>query len=349
MGFLGTPLGYIMYWLFQFIQNYGLTLIIFVLITKIALLPLAIKQQKSTAKTMAFQPKLKKLEKQYGKNKQKYQEEMMKLYEQEGISPMGGCLPTVIQMLLLFGIVDVIYNPLKHLLHIDKSIIAAAGEKIGAAASQLNIIKTVQTSPQEYATIFGADNLSKITDFKMTFLGLNLGDVPNQVWGALIIIPIVSFITQVLSTLISMRQQKQMGQNMQGMMKGMMYIMPIFSLFIAFTLPAGVGVYWIVSNIFQLGQQILLYKVYSPEKLALIPDKGSERVKAKMAKKRLKMEAYNKVMAERGVQPRGQGSSDLDKVKEISGESFSEKEEAKRRLAEARRRQAEKYDEDYKE
>ncbi|MEG2814272.1 MAG: YidC/Oxa1 family membrane protein insertase, partial [Oscillospiraceae bacterium] len=348
MGFLGTPLGFIMYWLFQFIQNYGLTLIIFVIITKLALLPLAIKQQKSTAKTMAFQPKLKKLEKQYGTNKQKYQEEMMKLYEKEGVSPMGGCLPTLIQMLLLFGIVDVIYNPLKHLLHIDAAIITKAGAAIGKAASQLNIIKTVQADPQKYASIFG-DQLSKVTDFKMTFLGLNLGDIPNQVWGILILIPVISFITQVLSTLISMRQQKAMGQTMQGPMKGMMYIMPIFSLFIAFTLPAGVGVYWIVSNIFQLGQQVLLYKVYSPEKLATMQDKGSEKVRKKMAKKRLKMEAYNKLMEERGIAPKGQATPDIEKIKELNGESISEKEAAKKRLAEARRRQAEKYGEDYKE
>ena len=104
MAIIGIPLGWIMNWLQQLIGNYGWTLVVFTVIVKILMTPLTIKQQKSSAKMAAFQPKMKELENRYKNNKAKYQEEMMKLYEREGYSPTSGCLPTVIQMIILFGI-----------------------------------------------------------------------------------------------------------------------------------------------------------------------------------------------------------------------------------------------------
>lgn len=354
MGFLGTPLGYIMYWIFKFINSYGWSLIIFVILTKLLLFPLSIKQQKNTARMAAFQPKLKALEKKCGKDKQKYQQEMMKLYEQEGMSPTAGCLPMAVQMILLFGIIDVIYNPLKHLLKVPANLIAKAGEVIGksARASQLQIISDVQAnSNPKLNAIFPQDVLDRIMHFDMKFAGIDFGAVPELGFNLLVLIPIFSGITAFLMTIITMKQQSRNGQQMQGAMKYMMYFTPLMSVWIGFTLPAGVGVYWIVANIVQIGITLVLGQIYTPEKLATMTDKNSEKTKERMRKKREKLEAYNKLMEAKGKAPKSIASEKTisNENSEVDTTSLKEKELAKLRLAEARKKMAEKYGDEYTE
>lgn len=357
MGFLGTPLGFIMYAIESFIHNYGLTLILFVLLTKAVLYPLAVKQQKTTAKTASIQPKLQALQKKCGKDKQKYQQEMMKLYEEEGVNPAGGCLPMLVQFALLFGIIDVIYKPLKHLLRIPadkvKEAIDIAVKALGAQGnSEIALIHQVQTSPELYTSALGGEFIEKIQNFDMTFLGIDLGIVPKLEWSWLLLLPLVSGGSAFIMSMISMRQQAKNGQVMQGPMKYMMYLSPLMSVWFAFSLPAGVAVYWIVSNLFQIGQQLLLGKLYSPAKLAVMTDKNTEKNREKMRIKREKMEAYNQQLIAQGKAPLKQvaDSSKTAAPKEkIDSESVvRDKDEAKARLAEARRRMAEKYGDEYK-
>ena len=230
MGILGTPLGWIMKWIYDFLFHfniagaYGWALVLFILLTKLLTYPLSVKQQKSTARMAAFQPKLKQLEKQYGKDKNRYQQEMMKLYEEEGINPMNGCLPMMVTFLLLFGIIDVIYNPLKHLLQVPADLIQEATQILGRATStaQLEIISAIQNGSTAYDGLFDGSIMEQIQNFDMNFLGFNMGEIPNQVWGLLVIIPIVSFLTQIVSTLVSMKVQEKNGQKMQGGMKWFM-------------------------------------------------------------------------------------------------------------------------------
>ena len=133
MGFLGTPLGWIMRFIYDFIQNYGFTLIIFTILVRMLMFPLSVKQQKSTAKMQVFQPKIQKLQKQYKNDKQRLQEETMKLYEEEGYNPMSSCLPLVINMVVLFGMIDVVYKPLKHLLGVSSDLVNQATELLKEA------------------------------------------------------------------------------------------------------------------------------------------------------------------------------------------------------------------------
>lgn len=357
MGFLGTPLGWIMYAIESFVHNYGISLILFVLITKVVLLPLSIKQQKTMGRSSALAPKLANLQKMYGNNKQKYNEEMMKLYEQEGVNPMGGCLPMLVQFALLFGIIDVIYKPLKHLLRVPKDMIDAAIKIVGqTAGSEISVMNAVQTDPGKFTTIFTDGWLEKIQSFDMTFFGINLGDVPPVAWTWLLLIPIISGITAFLMSHISMKQQEKMGQKMQGMMKGMMYFTPLMSVWFGFTLPTGVGIYWIVSNIFSIVQTIVLYRIYTPERLATLTDKNAERNREKMKLKREKLEEYNKRLIAQGKQPMSMPSDAPAKkgkpveVTALDRESAQrEKELQKNKIAEARKRMAEKYGDEYKE
>ena len=107
-GFLGVPLGFILKLIYSVVQNYGWSLVLFTLITRLILLPLNFKQQKSMVQMNILKPKMDALQKQYGNNKEKYSEETMKLYKKYGISPFSGCLPLLIQFPILFALFDVI-------------------------------------------------------------------------------------------------------------------------------------------------------------------------------------------------------------------------------------------------
>lgn len=352
-GILGTPLGWIMRFLYWLIPNYGLSLIVFTILIRLALFPLNVKQQKSSAKMAIFQPKMKELQKKYGKNKEKYQQEMMKLYQEEGYNPMSSCLPMLLQFLFLFGIIDVVYKPLKHLLSIPSDVIEKASDvlaDLGVKSSymELPIINAIQTGkvgkisvdPSAFDSVFSADQLQSIQNFDLSFLGINLGT--NPTWALpLVLIPIISGITSLIVSFVSLRQQKKNGmaeQSGMGMLKGMMFIMPVFSTWIAFTLPAGVGLYWIVSNVFSIFQTIILYRVYSPEKMK---EKVAEEMKNRKKRPSRYQQAMKAAMEQKQTQ---QGSNQKeDKNEDQEEETLS----ASQAIALARKRMAEKYGDEY--
>ncbi len=367
MAILGIPFGWVLHWLQELIGNYGWTLIAFTVIVKILMTPLSIKQQKSSAKMAAFQPKLKELEKRYGKNKEKYQEEMMKLYEREGYSPTNGCLPMVVQMVILFGIIEVVYRPLRYVLQISKDVIDAACTALDLTSSQqLQLINIVQQgsgeSFEKVKNIFSAADLAKIQEFDMNFLGLDLSQTPTLGFNWLILIPILAFATAMLVSLVSMKQQSSAAtEGQQGMMmKVMMFASPVMSLFFTFQLPAGVGLYWIISNITSFASTEIVRRIYTPEKLAELAakDKGSDRQREKMRKKREMLEALNQ-RTEGYREENDKNKQQMDKarkqVRGVSDQSASpsasqasnarKKDElsANDRIAAARKRMAELY------
>ena len=116
-GFLGSLLGYILWGAFYVIQNFGLSIIVFTLIIKLVLFPFSVKQQKSMAGTARLSKKQKELQEKYANNREKYQEELNKLYEKEGVKPMGGCLTSIVPMLVILGIFYAVAYPLTNTLH----------------------------------------------------------------------------------------------------------------------------------------------------------------------------------------------------------------------------------------
>lgn len=356
-----APLGWAMYGIQEIVKNYGWALVIFTILLKLVLFPLSIKQQKSTAKMAAFQPKIKELQKKYGKDKQKLQEEQMKLYEQEGYNPAGGCLPMLVQFGVLFGIIDVVYKPLKHLIRIAPDVIKSAEammvEILGkpTSSAQLMVIKSMQEEipgVDKLAALFTPDQVDKIMNFDMMFLGINIGDIPTWGFNLLIIIPILSGLTAFLTSWISTRQQEKMGQTMQKSMKYMMYAMPLMSLWFCFSVPAGVGVYWIISNLTAIAQTIILGKIYTPEKLANMNDKNKDKNIEKMRIKREKIEEIQKAQRQKYIDkgltpPEPKVARPVKKIQapEIIDDGIS----AQDRIKLARKRLAEKYGETYDE
>ena len=129
-GVIAVPLGFIMKACYLLVKNYGIALILFTIIIRVLLLPLNIKQQKSTARMSKLQPQLQKLQKKYANNKEKYQEEMMNLYAKEGASPTAGCMPMLITMLVLFALIEVVYNPLYYVTNANRDDLDASNKLI---------------------------------------------------------------------------------------------------------------------------------------------------------------------------------------------------------------------------
>lgn len=372
----GIPLGWIMWLLYKVIPNYGIVLILFTILVKAALFPLSIKQQKSTAKMAVFQPKIDEINKKYANNKQKQQEEMMKLYEAHGYNPMSGCLPLLIQFPILFGIIDVVYKPLTHLLRIPKDTMNAAAEilktnyeALGQVVGQQQLQIISEMHNPEHAQWFaslGTKFMDKVSGFNYSLFGLDLGQIPKLGWNWLMLVPILSGLTSLLVSIISTKMSPSAQQQQSGMMKGMMYGMPLLSVLFAFSLPVGVGIYWIISNLLSGVQSVVLFKLYNPEKYKA---EYQAQLEAEEAKRRQEREKRRQKKLARGEELSDEDLEEdelrrRNEAKKSSARTAEEEKAAKdrakeeyltakeinrRRLAEARRQDAEKYGEEYAE
>ena len=318
MEVFGYPLGYIMWAIYQIIHNYGWAIILFTIVTKALLIPFAIKQQKSTIKMQIIQPKMQEIQKKYKNNPQKMNEEIQALYERENYSMAAGCLPMLIQFPIIFGLLDVVYRPLTHLLHISgdtmSQLIQIATGIIGESATsgyapQISILNSVKADPNAYAALGG--------------------DALNSMLNPIILIPILSGVTALLMSLVTMRNTPNAG-SANGSMTAMMMTMPLMSLFFTFMVPAGAGLYWTISNVVAVGQSMLMNHFWNPKEIA-------EKMKAEDEARR-ERERQEKIEAKKRAKEEGRVEDEA---------ALSKKEQDRRRLAEARRRNAEKYGDTY--
>lgn len=277
-GFIGSAFGYILWGAYCLINNYGVAIILFTIIIKLLLFPLSVKQQKAQAGNFKLNAKQKELSVKYAKNREKYNEEMMKLREKEGVGMSGGCLPTLLPMILLFGVYYAVINPLTNTLHIaadsvnkaiaDLVTLPGIGSTFTTSYSQIDIIRLMQSANGKsyLANYFSADQMDKITSYSngYNFCGLNLLDKPSDALWPLILIPIFCFITSMLSSWIMMKMQGNAMEGQPGCMKYAMFFIPLISVFFSYYVPAAVGFYWIISTILGFVNSLVLNKLYSP-------------------------------------------------------------------------------------
>jgi len=263
------PFAWILRKIYELIGSYGWSIIIFQLLAKIVLLPLSIKGKKGMVDTQRIQPKVQELEKRYKNDKNKYSEELSKLYKEEGVSPMSGCLPTLITLPIMLGLYWPISQPLTYLMNLTADQISKIKEVLQLTAtgnmSEMTVAQAIFENFDKVSHL--SENLMKI-DF--TFLGMNLGAVPSwkPPFTFLILIPILSGLTSFgMSKLTTYLQFKSTGTMPQGQNSTMMYMMPLISVWFAFTLPAGLGLYWIASNITAAAQEYFLYLYFEKQKL----------------------------------------------------------------------------------
>lgn len=291
---LYVPFGYLFRILFSFVENYGLALVIFSVFFRVILLPSTIKQQKSSAKMTRLQPKLKRIKEKYQdynpqERQQKIQQETSELYQREGYSSMGaGCLPLLIQFPVLIGLYGIIREPLTYVLDLSEAAITAlteaatnlgliVGNAVAYAESIVisNIDKIVEAAP-ELLTKYSAE-IETIRSFDFTVFGIDLGNIPSNVYSAMgiskesiliLAVPVLSCLTSLLTSLLTQIRQKKANPNMenQQMMGCMMIMMPLWSLLLTWKFPVGMGMYWILSNLIAFLQTLILGYIYAPRK-----------------------------------------------------------------------------------
>lgn len=267
-----TPvLGPVLRFIYNLVNNYGLAIILFSIVIKLILFPLSIKQYKSTAAMKKIQPELTKLQKKYGNDKEKLQKEQMALYEKYGINPMAGCLPTLIQMPILFALYRVIMMPLTYISGISEDKVTAVAEvlKLDTKTLAANQIKLTEMLNNSATLEKVKDIIPSFSQIDFSFLGLNLSETPHfgipksAAEAVLWIIPILAGVTSLLSS-IAMNKMSGMPQNddsQNSQMKAMTYMMPLMSVYFCFILPAGMGIYWIINNVIAIVQQFVLNKI----------------------------------------------------------------------------------------
>ena len=331
---LSGPLGYVMEWIYKLLPSYGWDIIIFTLLINIVKIPLQLSQQKSMAKMSAFQPMMMEIQTKYKDKPEKQQEEMLKLQQDYGYNPTAGCVPMLLNFLVMFGVIGVVYNPLQRIFHISAAALTNAGEALTAAGVNFTAItrdttiisQLVAGGNAELLKCFTAEQIATITEFSqhMTFLGIDLTRVPKIGLSLDIVLPLLSVITMFLSTHISM---KASGQQMQGSMKLTMYMMPLMYLFFCFTYPQAFSLYYVISNIVMTVQTQVMRKVYDPEKMR-------KEVEAEIAAK--------KKQEKRGVKNTTVTVTDPKTGKAVE-KNLSASEMNKRRLEYARQLDAERY------
>ena len=294
-----VPFGYLLDWLDRFANNYGVALILFSLIVKLVLLPMSIKGKKSMLKMSRLAPMAKALEEKYGDDKQKYQVALSQLYKDEGVSMGGGCLWSFIPLLILLPLYYVIREPITYMMHNSRSIAAAVVAYIQASGVELG-------GHAYYAQLAAAGHLgefldelkalpilegAKLREISFSFIGIDLASIPtfqfwkweNPTWSqiGLFLIPLFSGGFQMLSMFISQKMNNKVATNADGEQDEaaaktanqtnttMMLMMPLMSLWIGYSMPAAISIYWIAQAVFGAIQDYFLTvhfrKVYDEE------------------------------------------------------------------------------------
>ena len=335
---IAIPFGYLLDILYRLTTNYGLALILFAVLVKLILLPLTAKGKKSMMKMSRISPRVQELQKKYEGDQQKQNEAVQALYKEEGVSLGGGCLWSFIPILILFPLYYVIREPLQYMLHLETeevsvitNIIKAALpdliEENGAFYSQLLIAPQIGNFVAEIKNALPEISDRVLEGLNFNFLGIDLAQDPsvlglfggewiwnwNHIGGFLI--PVLSAGSQVLHTFVSQKLNNSVVTDQNGIIdeetakksqaaqsnKTMLWMGPAMSLWIGFTVPAAMSLYWLVQ-----GLASIIIDAYLTKKYRKIYDaEDAERLKKHMAQEALEAEKERLRAERRAANPEG--------------------------------------------
>ena len=313
--YICVPFAWLVRLFYNLTNSYGVALILFTLVIKLIMLPFQMKSKKSMMRMSRVSGQMQELQKRYAKNQAKLQEEMQKLYEEEGVNPMSVCLWSLIPFPILIALYSIIRQPITHFMMLSKDVLqtvvqsaADAGVNLTnivmmdkatgapalkdglyqmAAYGQINLVKAVQE--------MGLSTPEGWFDMNYNFLGLDLTATPWEyvksftfTWAVIgvILIPILAGLSQFVFSKLTMKTQPQADAAGGASMKSMMYMMPLMSVYIAFIMPAALGVYWIAQSVFSLIQEAILNKTFS----AKLSEEEEARFQARQADRQRRME-----------------------------------------------------------
>ena len=310
MQYILMPFSWLLLFFYNFLNSYGLALILFAIVIKVILFPVTLKSKKSMIQTTMLSGKMQQLQKQYGKDRERYNLEVQKLYEREHVNPMGGCLWSMIPLVLLIALYAIIREPLVNLMDVPKDMIDTVAGITGIAntgaypqiymAEAMNdpaILQSVKDALGEAG--------SKVFAMDFSFLGINLASVPTwKFWAnglswssiGLTILPLVSTVISFLSMKVSMDTNKinsaqPKNDQMERTNKTMLWTMPLMSLWIGFTVPAGLSIYWIAQYLVNMIQELICAKLLKKDYEAARVAAEEQARQAKEDEKRRKEEA----------------------------------------------------------
>ncbi|MBR2937863.1 MAG: YidC/Oxa1 family membrane protein insertase [Oscillospiraceae bacterium] len=327
------PFGYLLSWLYQLFNNYGWALIVFAVVLKFVLLPATAKGKKSTMKMSRLTPRLQALQKKYAGDQQKLNEATQALYREEGVSMGGGCLWSFIPLLILLPLYTVVRQPINYMLHESAEVAAEIVKVIKTAMpnvfgknqyyDQLIAAPLIPQFVEELKGVVG--NPETLNGLNFGFLGIDLGAVPTfnvfkwDTWdwahiGAFLL-PLLSAGGQIMSMLISQRmnnslvtdekglQDKETAKNSQANQsnKMMLYMFPLMSLWIGFTVPCALSLYWFVQGLVSTAMDVYLTKKYRK----IYDAEDAERLKKAMEEEAIEAEKERQRAERRAANPDG--------------------------------------------
>lgn len=269
---IANVLGYLLNFIYNIVNNYGLAIILFTLLIKIVLLPISIKQQKTMKKSAKMQVELKQIQEKYKNDQEKANQEMMSLYKKNNMSPFSGCLSSIIQIILLLSVFYLVRSPLTYMKKVDLELIDKYKDEL-SVSSNYPEVQVIKEKGGEDERVY----------LNMNFLGLDLSNVPSANYKdfKVFIIPILYVLSSIVSMKLTLNMQgnskkkkddntdenkeKELSEQMPDMSKSMSYMMPIMAVSISLVAPLGLGLYWLVNNVLMIGERMLLNKFIKDE------------------------------------------------------------------------------------
>ena len=348
MGIILQPFAWLLLFFYNLFSSYGVALILFAIVIKLILFPVTLKSKKSMIQTTMLSEQMQKLQKQYGKDRERYNLEVQKLYEKEHVNPMGGCLWSLIPMFVLIALYGIIREPLTYFMSMSMEQIETlaaeldwpaaalangwltqgALEKLqeqladgkitslfqNGAYNQLYLLSLVK--PENLAALQTATGAESLFVLNFRFLGIDLSQIPQwKLWTVdmnlnnigLFILPIISVGVSYLSMKVSMatNQMNKQTENkqMDSTNRMMMWMMPLMSLWIGFTVPAGLSVYWISQYFMQMIQEVIcgkmLKKDYEAAREAAAKRDAEEKAEEKRRKEEARLERQRRIEEEK--------------------------------------------------
>ncbi len=272
---INVPLGYLLKLCYAIVPNYAIALLFFAIIIKIVLFPLGIKQQKNSVKQATLRPREMAIRNKYAgrtdrATQMKMNEEIQAFYQSENYNPAGGCLPMLIELPIVFALYNVVTNPLKYILGWSEEIITAITTRITememSVKSTIELVSVLKNDFASFSDLVPEGfTVADLPNFNVFGGFLDLSATPEiGVWSWILLIPVLTFVASFCSMKLTRHFTYQPTTDEQTAlsMKIMDFTMPLMSVWIAFSVPAIVGLYWIYQNILSAGRQFVLYKMY---------------------------------------------------------------------------------------
>lgn len=323
-----VPFGYLLSFLYQLTGNYGVAMILFAVLVQVVLLPINAKSKKSMMKMSRLTPRVQEIQARYANDTQKQNELIQKLYRDEGASMGGGCLWSLIPLLILWPLLAVVRQPITYILMESAdvaqqivTVIKDAAPSMFSSNSYYDQVIAAQAIPQFVEELKAAiPGISEVTlaGINFNFLGINLGTIPqfnifseSWVWNwahiGAFLIPVISAASQVLQMWISQKTNNSVVTNEKGIqdeetakksqqnqsMQTMMWMMPLMSLWIGFSVSAGLSLYWFMGGVVRMITDPIMTnhyrKIYDAED-AIRLQKAMEEDRIEAEKERIRAE-----------------------------------------------------------